>query len=104
LVGHLFVHWSWLKRVTRTPGASQLRRTRGNYAIALVLSILVLTALVSGLGLGGLWGDELARASAWKGPHHLSSKLLILIVGWHIVRHRRWIVRRVAIGRGLREQ
>lgn len=103
MVAHLVAHWSWLARVTRTTKAGLRRRTRGNYAIAVVLGVLVLVVAVSGVGLGGLWGEELARASAWKGVHHLCSKLLLLVAGWHVVRHRRWIVGKVALGRGLRE-
>jgi hypothetical protein len=87
---HTALHWDWLWQLFASRGTWRAGLDR---FIDIVLIILVLALLVSGLMIGGLLGDELARVEPWQPIHHATSKLLILIAGWHVLRHWRWLWR-----------
>lgn len=97
MIIHLLLHRTWLSRVLRWKPGKLPRRTRVNRGLTVALLVLVAVLLVSGLGLGGLFGGDLARGAPWQGLHHFAGKLMLLLSTWHIVRHRRWFLRRLRL-------
>ncbi|MBI5542445.1 MAG: DUF4405 domain-containing protein [Deltaproteobacteria bacterium] len=86
---HLFAHRGWLGS---TVGALLGKRPapRGWFQVAL-LAVAAVALAISGIALVDLGGGTLARGGAWQGLHHLSSKVLLALGIWHVVRHRRWL-------------
>lgn len=84
MVVHCLLRWTGLVSLLR--GKARAVRSRGRVDIALLACASLVT--LSGVALSG-WVD-LGDASAWRGPHHLGSKLLFVAVVWHLVQHRSW--------------
>ncbi|MGC4114061.1 MAG: hypothetical protein QM765_05265 [Myxococcales bacterium] len=79
---HVALRWRWLSSVVR-----QLPRLKGEARTNLILG----TALTLALGLEVASGALLEPGNAWRGLHHLSSKLVIPLGVWHVVRHWGWL-------------
>lgn len=92
---HLALHRTWIFRILRPQSKLLPRRTRINRGLGIALTVLVIVLIVSGMGLGGLFDDDIARGTVWQNLHHLAGKLMALLGTWHIVRHRNWIFRKI---------
>ena len=60
------------------------------YGVALMI-FLVLLQVASGAQMRGLLLAQAGSSCLWGWLHHICSRLLALLVGWHLFRRRDWI-------------
>jgi Domain of unknown function (DUF4405) len=94
---HLVLHGNWIVSTTRALFSRLPRRTRINQALFLALLLLFGVITVSGVMLSGTLGLRADAAMGWRGAHHASTKLAILVVAVHVVLHWHWIARRFEV-------
>lgn len=95
MVVHCLLRWTGLLALLR--GKARAVRSRGRVDVALLACAAAVT--LSGVALSG-WVD-LGAPAAWRGLHHLGSKVLFVAVVWHLVQHRSWfaaLLRRAPAG------
>lgn len=84
---HVALRRRWLSSVLRR--FPDLRgEARKTFVLGALLAVAVALEVVS--------GALLEPGSAWQGLHHLSSKLVLALAVWHVVRHRGWLKLRLA--------
>lgn len=94
LLVHLGAHGRWLRRLPILLRRG-VGRARTNGWLTVVLTALVVAVAISGVGMGGLLGEEIARDTAWRGLHHATGKLLVVVGVWHALRHRGRLAMRI---------
>ena len=94
LVYHLLLHWQWINSTTRRlfsklPGVQRLR-----YAIDLLLFAVMVIVVASGVLISRdalpAVGLAIEPSRFWSGLHHLTSNLVILLVGLHLALSWAW--------------
>lgn len=95
LVYHLFVHWDWISNATRKLFGKLPTTQRIRYLIDLALFVMMTIVVASGIlisrdALPAL-GITISGSRYWSGLHHVTSNLVILLVGLHLALSWGWI-------------
>ena len=94
LVYHLLLHWQWINSTTRRlfsklPGVQRLR-----YGVDLLLFVVMVIVVASGVLISRdalpAIGLPIEPSRFWSGLHHLTSNLVILLVGLHLALSWSW--------------
>ena len=97
LLLHLLWHWDWtvavLRRLFARIAASSRLNLVLNSALFVAFSVAVFSGLmISRVVLPGL-GLEPQHSSTWRGLHAQSADLVLVLVGFHLALHWKWIFR-----------
>lgn len=95
LVYHLFVHWAWISNVTRKLFGKLPTVQRLRYLIDLALFVVMTIVVASGILISRdalpAMGIAINGSRYWSGLHHVTSNLVILLVGLHLALSWGWI-------------
>jgi hypothetical protein len=95
LVYHILVHWAWIRNATRKIFGKLPAVQRIRYGVDLALFVMMTIVVASGIlisrdALPAL-GITIAGSRYWNGLHHVTSNLVILLVGLHLALSWSWI-------------
>ncbi len=93
---HIALHLDWIVSITRTFFVRLFHETRLNYVLNLALFIDMVVVIVSGILISRTLGLSLGLAADAQFPlqllHTGASQLSLIIVGFHVALHWKWIL------------
>lgn len=96
LITHLLLHWKWLVASTRRFLGRLPRATRLNYVLNALLFVAMTVLIFSGLMMSEsalpALGIQLPEGRTWHQLHALSSDWALIILGFHVALHWKWIL------------
>lgn len=96
IVTHLVLHWSWIVGVTRRLFDRATGSARINYALNVLLFVLMTVVVFTGLIISETalpWiGIHMQPDRVWRQIHHLVSDASVFLIGLHIALHWNWII------------
>ncbi len=99
IITHLLLHWQWIVAVTRRFFSDIPWQARLNYLLNILLFIDVTLIIYSGLMISHValpaLGLSLGAGGSWRGIHHLTANLSLVLTGLHVALHWQWIVKAV---------
>ncbi len=94
LVYHLLVHWQWISNSTRRLFAKLPAVQRLRYGVDLLLFAVMVIVVASGILISRdalpAVGLAIEPSRFWSGLHHLTSNLVIFLVGLHLALSWSW--------------
>ncbi|MCB0124526.1 MAG: cytochrome b/b6 domain-containing protein [Caldilineaceae bacterium] len=95
LVYHILLHWQWISNGTRKLFAKLPTIQRIRYGVDLLLFVVMVIVVASGIWISRAAlpavGLALAPNRFWSGLHHVTSELVIFLVGLHIALSWSWL-------------
>jgi cytochrome b subunit of formate dehydrogenase len=96
IILHILMKWDWVVTITRQTFKRMPGETRFDQAWDYLLFMVMTTVIISGIIISEkalpVFGIPINNDPFWLTVHHLSTALLLLIVGIHIGMHWRWVV------------
>src|SRR5258706_8327444 len=93
---HILMKWDWIVSVTRRMFKKMPGETRFNHILDYLLFILMTTVIISGIVISQkalpVFGIPVNNDPFWITVHHVSTALLVVIVGVHLGMHWKWVV------------
>lgn len=95
LVYHILLHWAWISNATRKLFAKLPTIQRIRYGVDLFLFVVMVIVVASGIWISRVALPAVGLAPTpsrfWNGLHHITSDLVIFLVGLHIALSWSWI-------------
>jgi len=96
IMTHLLLHWQWIIEVARRFFGKVTWTARVNYVLNTLLFIVMTIIIATGLMISEaalpLLGFQLPHDHIWSQIHRLASDAAVLLIGFHVALHWRWIV------------
>lgn len=93
---HLLLSWAWIASTTAGLVRRATWRTRVNFALNVILFILLVLVITSGIAISVVAVPALGVATiddrAWRSLHNLTLNWLVLLTGFHVVMNWRPLV------------
>jgi hypothetical protein len=86
-VVHLILHWDWIKAVILRGPKNLAKRVRANRVIDLWLFGFFVVC-----GLTGVVSWAFPTLREWAAMHRLTGTAMLIVMGFHLVYHWKWIV------------
>ncbi|MEZ4679403.1 MAG: DUF4405 domain-containing protein [Caldilineaceae bacterium] len=97
LVYHLLLHWSWISSTTRKVFRKLPTIQRIRYVVDLLFFVVMVIVVASGIWISRAAlpaiGLALAPSRFWSGLHHVTSELVIFLVGLHVALSWSWLTK-----------
>ena len=85
---HVWIHWKWLKAVTKSFLAGKLKTAiRGKYVIDILLLVFWGIAIATGFLAIGYFSFGMESMAVFSGLHAVSSRIGLVLVAIHIFQH-----------------
>lgn len=96
LVYHILLHWRWISNATRKLFAKLPAIQRIRYLVDLLLFVVMVIVVASGIWISRAAlpavGITSSSSRFWSGLHHVTSELIIPLVGVHLALSWSWIM------------
>jgi hypothetical protein len=85
---HLYLHWKWLRSVTKSLLGGKLnKKLRGKYAVNILLSAVWGTSIITGLLAVGYFFAEAENMAIFSRLHAITSRVGLALIIIHILQH-----------------
>lgn len=95
LVYHILLHWQWISNATRKLFTKLPTIQRIRYVVDLLLFAMMVIVVASGIWISRAAlpavGISLENSRFWSGLHHITSELVIFLVGLHVALSWSWV-------------